>query len=201
MKKLISALLVASSLVFLTACDSSIAAQVGDTKISTKTVQNRVAEILSERRNFDTSQMQLSVAEELNRSELRFLMISTIFEKIAKNSGIKITQAMKDAKKSEIYGQVGGYGQLGQALVQAQMAPSDFDLYIQSLLISEKLIERVKAAGVAEANTGAAVQQLVIELTQKERVKVNPQYGAWDPKTADLATFDAAGTAVKSVTT
>lgn len=200
MKKVISALLVVSGLAFLTACDSSIAAQIGDTKISTNTVQDRVAEILSERRNYDTAQMQLSVAEELNRSELRFLMISVIFEKLAKEGGIKITQAMKDAKKSDIYNQVGGYDQLAQALVQAQMAPADFDLYVQSLLISEQLVAKAKAAGVSDENTGAAVQQLVMGLTQREKVKVNPQYGAWDPTTADLATFDSAGTAVKSLT-
>lgn len=200
MKKLISALLVISSLAFLTACDASTAAQVGETKIAMNTVQDRVAQIISERQTVDTSQMQLSVGEELNRSELRFLLISVVFEKIAKKSGITITQAMKDARKAEIYGQVGGMDQLPRALIQAQMAPDDFDLYVQSLLISEALVSKAKAAGVSDENTGAAVQQLVIALSKEEPVKVNPQYGTWDPATADLVTFDSAGTAVKSLT-
>jgi hypothetical protein len=200
MKKVISALLVASSLVFLSACDAGTAAQIGDTKISMSTVQSRIAEINSERRKFDTSQMQLSVAEELNRTEVRFLVISEIFKKIAAKSGIKITQAMKDAKKADIYSSLGGADKLGQALVAAQMAPSDFDLYIDAVLISDQLSKNAIASGVAESDVGTSVQQIVLALTKTEKVKINPQFGAWDPVAADLVTFDAAGTAVKTLT-
>ena len=200
MKKVISALLAASSLVFLTACDASTAAQIGDTKISTNTVQSRIAEINAERLNYDTSQMQLSVGEELNRTEIRFLVISEIFKKIAAKSGIKITQAMKDAKKAEILNALGGADQLGQALVAAQMAPSDFNLYVEAVLISDQLSKNAIAAGVAEAEVGTAVQQIVLALTKTEKVKINPQYGAWDPTAADLVAFDSAGTAVKTLT-
>lgn len=197
MKKVISALLVVSGFMFLTACDASTAAQIGDTKISINTVQSRIAEINAERRNYDTSQMQLSVGEELNRTELRFLVISEIFKKIAEKSGIKITQAMKDAKKASIYNALGGTDQLGQALVSAQMAPSDFDLYIEAVLISDELSKNAMSAGVPEAEVGTAVQQLVLALTKTEKVKINPQYGTWDPTTADLTAFDSAGSAVK----
>ena len=200
MKKIISALVLTSSLVFLTACDAGVAAQIGDTKITQDTVQSRVAEILAERRNVNTSQMQISVGEELNRSELRFLVISAIFEKLAKQNGLTITKAMKDARKVEIYQAIGGATNLSNALISAQMAPSDFDLYVQSLLISDSLVAKAKAAGVADANTGAAIQQLVMALTKKEGIRINPQYGAWDPAGADLVTFDSAGTAVKTLT-
>jgi len=76
MKKLISAFLVMSGLTFLTACDAGTAAQIGETKISVNTVQSRIAEINDARREFDTSQMQLVVGEELNRTEVRFLVIA-----------------------------------------------------------------------------------------------------------------------------
>lgn len=181
----------------LTACDASTAAQIGDTKISINTVQSRIAEINAERSKFDTSQMQLSVGEELNRTEVRFLVISEIFKKIADKSGIKITQAMKDAKKASILNALGGVDQLGQALVSAQMAPSDFDLYIEAVLISDELSKNAIASGVAESDVGTAVQQVVLALTKTEKVKINPQYGTWDPTQADLTSFDSAGTAVK----
>jgi hypothetical protein len=197
MKKVISALLVASSFMLLTACDAGTAAQIGDTKISINTVQSRIAEINAERTKYDTSQMQLSVGEELNRTEVRFLVISEIFKKLAEKSGIKITQAMKDAKKASILNSLGGTEQLGQALVSAQMAPSDLDLYIEAVLISDELSKMAVASGVAETEVGTAVQQLVKELTKTEKVKINPQYGAWNPNQADLAAFDSAGTAVK----
>ena len=197
MKKVISALLVASSFMLLTACDAGTAAQIGDTKISINTVQSRIAEINAERTKYDTSQMQLSVGEELNRTEVRFLVISEIFKKLAVKSGIKITQAMKDAKKASILNSLGGTGNLSQALVSAQMAPSDFDLYIEAVLISNELSKNLVASGVAETEVGTAVQQLVKELTKTEKVRINPQYGTWNPTQADLAAFDSAGTAVK----
>ena len=144
--------------------------------------------------------MQLSYGEELNRSELRFLVIATIFGKLADESGIKVTKAMKDARKAEILTQLGGDDQLNQALVSAQLAPSDFDLYVESILISERLTERARAAGVTENDLGTVVQNLVKDLTEEIGIKINPQYGTWDAVAADLAAFDAAGSAVKTLT-
>ena len=176
-----------------------MAAQFGDTKISQSTVQSRISEILAERRKYDTSQMQLSTGEALNRSELRFLLISAVFEKLASENGIVITQAMKDSRRAEIYSQVGGVEKLPQALLSAQLAPSDFDLYLQSELISNALIAKAKAAGVADSDTGLALQKLVSQITQKVGVRINPQYGTWDPTNADLVAYDPAGSAVKTL--
>ncbi len=199
-KRIISTFVGISTLFLLTACNAGVAAQIGDTKISQGTVQSKVAEILAERRNYETSQMQLSFGEELNRAELRFLVIATIFGKLADDSGIKITNAMKDARKADILNQFGGSEQLNQAFVSAQLAPSDFDLYVESILISEALSDRVRAAGVSENDLGSAIQGLVKNLTSKVGIKINPQYGTWDAQLADLAEFDAAGTAVKPLT-
>ena len=197
MKKLICGLLAIASLFLLSACDAGVAAQIGDTKISQNTVQSRVAEILSERRNYQTADMQLSFGEELNRSELRFLVIGTIFQKLAEENGIKVTKAMVDTRKAEILNQLGGTEQLSQALVNAQLAPSDFDFYLKSILISERLSEIVKSSGVAEDAVGTVIQNSVRQLTQKIGIKINPQYGTWNSEAADLTAFDAAGTAVK----
>jgi hypothetical protein len=200
MKRIIGSLVAISTLFFLTACNAGVAAQIGDTKISQGTVQKKVAEILAERRNYEVSQMQLSYGEELNRAELRFLVIATIFGKLAEESGIKVTKAMKDARKAEILNQLGGSEQLNQAFVSAQLAPSDFDLYVESILISEEISDQARAAGVSENDLGTTVQDLVKNLTSKIGIKINPQYGTWDAELADLAEFDAAGTAVKPLT-
>jgi hypothetical protein len=200
MKRVIGSLVAISTLFFLTACNAGVAAQIGDTKISQGTVQSKVAEILAERRNYEVSQMQLSYGEELNRAELRFLVIATIFGKLAEESGIKVTKAMKDARKAEILNQLGGSEQLNQAFVSAQLAPSDFDLYVESILISEEISDQARAAGVSENDLGTTVQDLVKNLTSKIGIKINPQYGTWDAELADLAEFDAAGTAVKPLT-
>ena len=62
MKRLISALLIVGGLVTLTGCNANLAAQVGDAKITQGTVQSRISEILSERRKFDTTLMQIGRA-------------------------------------------------------------------------------------------------------------------------------------------
>ena len=198
MKRVLSVIAIIGSLALLSGCDSGVAASIGDTKISQNSVQSRVAEIQTERRKFDTSGIQLIVGEELNRSELRFLLISTIFEKLAKQYGIQITQAMKDARKAEIYNQIGGISQLPQALVNAQIAPSNFDSYVQSILISDALVAKATAEGATDETTISAVQKMVAQLALKEKVRVNPQYGTWDSVNADVITFDPAGTAVKT---
>ena len=96
-----------------------------------------------------------------------------------------------------LFRSLGGADNLSNALVSAQMAPADFDLYIEAVLISDQLSKNAQAAGVAEADVGTAVQQIVLALTKTEKVKINPQYGYWDPNNADLVSFDSAGTAVK----
>ena len=71
------------------------------------------------------------------------------------------------------------------------------DLRPEVAALAKKFLAKAKAAGIADDQTGKALQQLVLALTKKEPVKINPQYGSWDPNNADLAAFDSAGTAVK----
>jgi len=83
-KKILS-LIAVLSLATLTACgQSNTAVTLGDITISQTTFQESVDTLLAERKGIDVSQMQLQSGGDLNRSQLRFLIITTIFDEIAK---------------------------------------------------------------------------------------------------------------------
>ena len=76
MKKILTALALISALT-LTACGQvATAASFGDTKIPQAQAQSIVDEILAAREKTDTSQMQLETGNALNRSQLRFSIIT-----------------------------------------------------------------------------------------------------------------------------
>ena len=86
------ALLGVISVLALTGCGRiDSAATIGDVTISQADAQAVVDEVLAERAKVDTTGMQLTTGEELNRGELRFTIITQLFEEIAK----ELSQALR----------------------------------------------------------------------------------------------------------
>jgi hypothetical protein len=93
-------------------------------------------------------------------------------------------------------GQVGGEAGLPTALVNAGIAPQDLDRYIEAIAYSDKISQKLVAAGVTEDQLGAEIQKLVVAKSKEIGVTVNPRYGKWDPTTADVIPADSAESAV-----
>ncbi|MFZ4123666.1 MAG: hypothetical protein ACOYJ3_03680 [Candidatus Planktophila sp.] len=196
MKKIISIVAI-SATVLLTGCSQvSTAASVGSVKISQSTVQASIDAIMAERSGVDTSQMQLEVGESLNRAQMRFHVLSELLNKVAAKLKISVSKAEIDTRRASIVEQVGGPAGLPTALVGAGIAAVDFDLYLQSIIISDKLSQGLAATGVPQEQIGAAIQQLVIDATKENKVVINPRYGVWDDVNADVVAVDSAGSAV-----
>ncbi len=139
MKKILTALVVATGLL-LTGCSSVDAAlTLGDTKITTAELQTHVDSILAERAKVDTTQMQLESGETLVRNQLQFQLLLTGFAEIAKELDIQITNSEVAARRGQIVEQVGGEENLPSALVSASIAPEDLDGYLRAILTTEKL--------------------------------------------------------------
>ncbi len=195
MKKLIAVITVATALV-LTGCSQvGAAATVGSVKITEAQVQKSIDAALAERKKVDTTGMQLETGASFNRNQLRFHLISALLSAVVGDLKISVTKAEIDARRGEILTQLGGEANLPKALVGAGIASSDFDEYLQLILFSEKLAKAEAAGGVAEADTGTAIQKLVVTKAKKIGVKVNPKYGKWDPATGDVLPLDAASPA------
>lgn len=196
MKKILALVAVAATFV-LTGCSQvGAAATVGDTKITQATVQGSIDAILAERAKVDTTQMQLETGEALNRSQLRFHLLSTLLREVGKELKVSVTKAEIDTRRASILDQVGGAASLPTALVNAGIAPDDLDTYIEAISYSDKISQSLVAAGVTEDQVGTELQKLVVAKAKALGVTVNPRYGKWDATVADVVAADSASSAV-----
>ena len=196
MKKILTALVVATGLL-LTGCSNVDAAlTMGDTKITTAELQANVDIILAERAKVDTTQMQLESGETLLRNQLNFQILLAGFAAMAKDLDIQITNSEIAGRRAEIVEQVGGADLLPGALVQASIAPADLDGYIRAILITDKLGQALVQTGTTEADVQPRVQQLFVAKVNELKIKVNPRYGIWDPTTATIIAGEATGDVV-----
>ncbi|CAN2220457.1 SurA N-terminal domain containing protein [Candidatus Nanopelagicaceae bacterium] len=196
MKKILALVAVAATFV-LTGCSQvGAAATVGDTKITQATVQGSIDAILAERAKVDTTQMQLETGEALNRSQLRFHLLSTLLREVGGELKVTVTKAEIDTRRASILDQVGGAASLPTALVNAGIAPDDLDTYIEAISYSDKISQALVAAGVTEDQVGTELQKLVVAKAKALGVTVNPRYGKWDATVADVVAADSASTAV-----
>ena len=196
MKKILTALVVATGLL-LTGCSNVDAAlSLGDTKITTAELQANVDSILAERAKVDTTQMQLDSGETLLRNQLNFQLLLAGFAEIAKELDIQITSSEIAGRRAEIVEQVGGQEALPNALVSASIAPEDLDGYLRAILTTQKLGEALTQTGVGEADVQARIQELFVAKVNELKVDVNPRYGKWDSATGTIIAAVAASDAV-----
>jgi hypothetical protein len=195
--KKILALLGVISVLALSGCGKvDSAATVGDITISQASAQSIIDEVLAERTKIDASQMQLQSGNALNRSQLRFTIVTTLFDEIAKELKLEISSTEIEKAKADLVAQSGGQEALAKNLVAAEIAPSNFDNYVRAIITSNKLQEALKASGVSDADVSARITQLINAKAAELKVEVNPRYGTWDQDTGDIVATDAAGSAV-----
>ena len=185
-KKLV-AVLGAASLLLVTGCSSTnSAATIGDTVVPISTLQGTVNEIVEERNKVETEGLTLAIGEELNVNAVRFHIISVLFDELAARINIKITGAEIGARRADIITQIGGEDRLAFSLVGAQIAPSDFERYIRTVLLAEKLGEALIANGDTSTD-GSGIQNLIIGMAKELKVEINPRYGVWDYESGNIA--------------
>lgn len=198
MKKILG-LIAVISLATLTACgQANSAATLGDITISQAKLQTTVDTLLKEREGQDVSQMQLETGADLNRSQLRFLIIATIFDEIAKELKLEVTKTEIATTSQNMISQSGGEAAFAGNLVAAQIASSNFETYVRAIIISDKISAALAQSGVAEADVSTKLSQLVTAKTKELKIKINPRYGTWDDAAGDIIASDSAGTAVQS---
>lgn len=174
------------------------AATLGDITISQNQLQETVGQLIKERNGIDVSQMQLESGGALNRSQLRFLIITNIFDEIAKELKLSVTKTELATTRQGLVDESGGEEALASNLVAAQIASINFDRYIRAIIISDKLTRALQESGVAEADVAARISELVTAKTKELKISVNPRYGTWDDEAGDILEVDSAGNAVSS---
>ena len=196
MKKFLTVIAVLSALV-LTGCGKAdSAASIGDITITQAQAQSKINELLAERAKIDTADTQFETGNALNRSQLRFTIITTVFDEIAKELKLSVSATELENSRAGIYSQIGGESELSKSLVAAQIAPSNFDRYLRATIISDKLSGALAMAGIAEAEIQGRISELLQKKAEQLNVTVNPRYGVWDVASGDLIAGDSAGSAV-----
>ena len=196
MKKILVALTIATGLLLTGCSQSNEAATVGDFKITQTELQSSIDAVMAERKKVDTSQMQLETGDELNRGQLRFKILMHTFDEIAKELDLEITSSQVVARKQQISQSLGGDAELPKNLVNAAIAPQDFDTYVRAILISERITSALAQSGVAEADVATQLGKLLSAKAKELGVKINPRYGFWDTEAGDLVAADVTGGAV-----
>lgn len=196
MKKIL-ALLGVISVLALSGCGKvDNAATIGDISISQASMQSTIDEVLAERTKVDTAGMQVQTGNALNRAQLRFMIVTTLFDEIAKELKLTVTSTEIEKAKSELVAQSGGQEALARNLVGAEIASSNFDRYVRAIITSNKIQDALIATGVAQEDVSMRISQLVNAKAAELKVEVNPRYGTWDKDTGDIVATDSAGSAV-----
>lgn len=196
MKKFLTVIAVLSALALTGCAKADTAASIGDITITQAQAQSKIDELLAERAKINTAETQFETGNALNRSQLRFTIITTVFDEIAKELKITVSATELENSRQGIYGQIGGEAELSKSLVAAQIAPSNFDRYLRATIISEKLSGALAMGGVGEAEIQARISELLQKKAEQLNVTVNPRYGVWDDASGDLIAGDSAGSAV-----
>lgn len=185
------------AILLLTSCASmSSGVSVGETNYSGQQIQKVVDEILSARKDIDTTAMQLTQGPELLRDQAQFLIVTALLDEIAKEKNIVVTKADVAARRADIVINVGGESELPTALVGANLAASNLDAYLKVLIISERLDAFFMNSGTPETEAPALVAKAVTDMATKLGVEVNPKYGKWNPTNASIDASDATDGAV-----
>ena len=197
MKKFLTVLAIASSLLLAGCSQTNEAASIGDFKISQTEIQTSIDSVMAERTKVDTSQMQLETGEDLNRGQLRFKILMHTFDEIAKELKLEVTSSQIESQRARILESIGGKAELPKNLVNAAIAPQDFDIYLRAIVISEQISSALTQAGVAEADVSAKVSELLSAKSKSLGVKINPRYGVWDNEAGNVVAANVTGDAVK----
>jgi hypothetical protein len=195
-KKILVALTVATGLLLTGCSQSNEAATVGDFKITQTELQSSIDAVMAERSKVDTSQMQLETGDALNRGQLRFKILMHTFDEIAKELDLTITSSDVVNRKQQIAQSLGGDAELPKNLVNAAIAPQDFDTYVRAIMISELITSALAQSGVAEADVANQLGRLLSAKAKELGVKINPRYGFWDVEAGDVVAADVTGGAV-----
>ena len=186
-----------SILLLVSGCaNMSSGISVGNEIVKATEIQSVVDEILSARKSVDTSQMQLIEGKQLLRNQAQFAIIRILFDQIAIDKNLLITDSDVASRRDGIIMQIGGENQLDSALVSANLAKSTFSDYLRILIIVDQLTASFIQAGIPETLANQAVSQTLAETAKKLGVEVNPKYGEWNPESAAIEASDTTDGAV-----
>ena len=185
-----AALLLASPA--LTACGSGpaqpgAAAVVGNQRITVSALQHKVNELRAAQAAAPQGQQPVAAGGNLSTQTLSMLVQDTVIERAATDAGVTVSDGEVQQQYAAALQQFGGSQEALDAtlLQQYDIVPAGADDFFRTNALLGKLILNL---GYQPGSDGG--QTAIVEAMSKTAadlgVKINPRYGAWDPKKAAI---------------
>lgn len=163
------------------------AAIIGNQRISNAQVTGYVRDALSNAGYASSVPDPAALA----RKELSLRIQQALFEAQAAQEGVSVSDANVNSTIQQLEAQAGGKKALDSQALQSGIAPSDIATNVRVNLLVDALARK---AGVSDPTSTQGQQQanaIAVRALQTQSarlgVRVNPRYGAWDPRQFGVA--------------
>ncbi|MFD7066301.1 SurA N-terminal domain-containing protein [Streptomyces sp. NPDC059913] len=167
------------------------AAVVGGERIEVSALQGQVAAVRAAQNETKDATQLVDKSGQLGRAKLHSMIFDRVLDRAAADAGVTVERTEIQQMRKVAEAQTGGAtGLRTMMLQQSWVAPDQIDTVLREQVQLTKL-----AAALGVDLQQPAGQQAVSEALGKAskalRVDVNPRYGTWDSKQAQLATYRA----------
>jgi hypothetical protein len=176
-RRVVAAVMAAAAVLLVSGCSLDrlgAAAVVEGGKIPTERVQELAQEHLRAVGGGDSQQVQ--------RSILQQLVVSRVFDEIARERGLRVSEGRIAESLDAIVQQVGSRRGVVQALAQQQqqvLAPSQLQRWMRDQLLFEALA-RDLASGEPDQEAFDRANQVLTQHARGMDIEINPRYGRWN---------------------
>ena len=147
------------------------AAVVGDVRITD--------EQLTQEAQLVTSALHIDQSDRVNQVILDRLIRKVIFDEMAAEQNITITQGQLDQFLSNTAKQLGGESQLEDQLMQSGVPGPAIQSFAMTYLQQQALAEKL-APGKSAQDQGQALGDAAMQISQALNTQVSPRFGTWD---------------------
>ncbi|MFD0338118.1 SurA N-terminal domain-containing protein [Streptomyces sp. NPDC127117] len=179
----------------LTACGGEAhpgaAAVVGGDRIEVSTLQSQVAAVREAQRDSKDAAQLIDKSGQLSRAKLHGLIFDRVLDRAAHDAGVSVSRNEIQQMRRAAVAQSGGEERLRTAMLQQSwVAPDQIDAVLREQVQLTKLAQAL-GADLQQPAGQQAVGEALGKASKALRVDVNPRYGSWDNKQAQLADYKA----------
>ncbi|MFJ6012660.1 SurA N-terminal domain-containing protein [Streptomyces sp. NPDC092952] len=179
----------------LAACGSEThpgaAAVVGGERIEVSALQGQVAAVRAAQNETKDAAQLVDKSGQLGRAKLHSMIFDRVLDRAAADAGVTVDRVEIQQMRKAAEAQTGGATGLRTVMLQQSwVAPGQIDAVLREQVQLTKLAATL-GVDLQQPAGQQAVGEALGKASKALRVDVNPRYGTWDSKQAQLATYKA----------
>lgn len=158
----------------VTGCGATLAgsaAVIGDGRITDNNLTEEVQAV--------TSALNIPASDRVNQVILDRLIRRDLFNEMAAQQGVEISQGELDTFIADTAKQIGGQSQLEQQLLQSGVPSSSIQSFAMTFMQQQAIAEKI-APGKTPQEQGQALGLAAMETARALDIRVSPRFGVWD---------------------